>query len=82
MRVPGGSPLLSTPGRENAVRRTRAVLPLVPSSLSLSASHSTDPGFELGGEYLDVFLRAAERVAGLCVGCLAVAALWMISPVL
>lgn len=71
------SPLKGLSGRWTG----SAPLP-VPVSTAVSASLSAEDDFELGGEFLDVSLRAAERIAGFCVGGLAVAALWMISSML
>jgi hypothetical protein len=38
--------------------------------------------FELGGEFLDVFTRASERIAGFVVGCTVIGVVWLAFTVL
>ncbi|HEY6578077.1 MAG TPA: hypothetical protein VIY09_02025 [Rhizomicrobium sp.] len=49
-----------------------------PTPLASGASLSTEDDFELGGEFLDVFVRAGERVAGFVAGCILVAGIWIL----
>jgi hypothetical protein len=59
-------------------RRTTADSRLFPSTFAISAVLSTEDDFELGGEFLDVFVRAGERIAGFFLGCGFVAFVWII----
>lgn len=56
--------------------RKPASPPLVIGALSM------EDDFELGGEFLDVFVRAGERVGGFVVGCMLVAGIWMLHAAL
>ena len=53
-----------------------------PPQLAIGACLSAEDDFELGGEFLDVFLRAGERVGGFLVGCMLVAGIWMLHAAL
>jgi hypothetical protein len=55
-----------------------ADLRLDPSNFAISAALSGEEDFELGGEFLDVFIRAGERVAGFLAGCILIAGVWII----
>jgi hypothetical protein len=77
MKMLAGLPVLLNPREGFAVRWTRPEAQLVLSP-NISASLTAEDDFELGGEFLDVFLRAGERVMGFFTGCLVVAAVWMI----
>lgn len=72
-----GLPLLLNPREESTVRWTSPEAQLVLSP-TISASLTAEDDFELGCEFVDVFLRTGERVMGFCTGCLVVAAVWMI----
>jgi hypothetical protein len=50
--------------------------------LAIGACLSTEDDFELGGEFLNVFLRAGERVGGFLAGCLLIAGIWMLHAAL
>ena len=77
MNLLSGLPLLLNPREGSAVRWTRLEAQLVLSP-TVSASLTAEDDFELGCEFVDVFLRTGERVLGFCTGCLVVAAVWMI----
>jgi hypothetical protein len=49
---------------------------------AISATLSGEEDFELSGEFLDVFVRAGERVAGFLMGCMLIAAVWMLCSAL
>lgn len=51
---------------------------LVPSTFAASASLVTEDDFELGGEFLEVWVCAGKRVAGFLLGAGVVAAAWVI----
>jgi hypothetical protein len=55
---------------------------LDPPQLAISAALSNEDDFELGGEFLDVFVLAGERVAGFLAGCLLIAGIWMLCTAL
>ena len=44
---------------------------------AVSAGLSAEEDFELGQEFLDVFTRASERVAGFVVGCTVMGVVWL-----
>ena len=46
--------------------------------LATGASLSTEDDFEIGGEFLDVFVRSGERVAGFLAGCMLIGGIWII----
>ena len=75
-RLPAGLPRFLSP-REGRAGRWTQTFPL-PVQPPVGISASAEEDFELAGEFLDVFHRAGERVLGFCVGCLAIAAVWMI----
>lgn len=77
MKLPVGLPLLLNPWGGSAVRWTRPEAQLVLSP-PISASLTAEDDFELGCEFVDVFLRTGERVMGFCTGCIMIAAVWMI----
>jgi hypothetical protein len=68
------NPLKKTAGEHNPADPR-----LVPSSFALSASLSAEEDFELAADFLDVFVRAGERVVGFLAGCGFLAALWMVA---
>ena len=51
---------------------------LVPSNFAASSSLVTEDDFELGGEFLEVWACACERVVGFLLGATVVAAAWVI----
>lgn len=51
--------------------------PPAPSGLAVSACLSAEDDFELSGEFLEVFMRASERVAGFVVGCTVIGVAWL-----
>jgi hypothetical protein len=53
-----------------------------PLNFAISAALSAEDDFEIGGEFLDVFILAGERVAGFLAGCILIAGLWMICTAL
>ena len=70
-----GRPLISVPHRE-VVRRLRTE-PSKRSCSVASAVLSAEDDFEIGGEFLDVFARASERVAGFVIGCMVIGIVWL-----
>jgi hypothetical protein len=68
-----GSSVVSFP----LVKTVRQIMPPAPSGSAVSAGLSAEDDFELGGEFLDVFTRASERIMGFAVGCMAVGILWL-----
>jgi hypothetical protein len=53
-----------------------------PPNFAISAALSSEDDFEIGGEFLDVFVRAGERVAGFLAGCILIAGVWIICTAL
>lgn len=51
--------------------------PPAPPGLAVSACLSAEDDFELNGEFLDVFIRASERIAGFVVGCTVIGVAWL-----
>jgi hypothetical protein len=43
---------------------------------------SMEDDFEIGGDFLDVFVRAGERVGGFLAGCMLIAGIWMVHAAL
>ena len=52
--------------------------PPAQSGSAVSACLSTEDDFELNGEFLEVFTRASERVAGFVVGCAVIGIAWLV----
>ena len=69
-----GSTVFATPSK--TVRQTHIMPPAV-TGFAVSAGLSTEDDFELGGEFLDVFTRASERVGGFVVGCTVIGVVWL-----
>jgi hypothetical protein len=67
---------------ERPFTRNENNLKLDPPHFAISASLSGEEDFELNGEFLEVFVRAGERVAGFLVGCMVIAGVWMIHAAL
>ena len=65
---PGIGPSVPSISLTKAARQSR-VEPPAPTRSAASAALSAEDDFELGSEFLDVFSRASERVAGFVVGC-------------
>jgi hypothetical protein len=57
--------------------RQSQIKPPAACGSAVSAGLSAEEDFELGGEFLDVFTRANERVAGFVVGCTVVGVVWL-----
>ena len=72
-----GSALVSCPPTRVAGQPVRNEVFSAPCSFAASAGLSTEDDFEMGGEFLDVFTRASERIAGFVVGCSVIAAVWL-----
>lgn len=70
-----GTPVFGTPFMKT-VRQSKR-MPPAPSGSAVSAGLSTEDDFELGSEFLDVFTRASERVAGFVVGCSVIGIAWL-----
>jgi len=69
-----GRPPFFSPHREIAHQlRTE---PPKRSSSAVSVGLSAEDDFEIGGEFLDVFTRASERVLGFAVGCVVIGVVW------
>jgi hypothetical protein len=66
----------------SVIPRNDANLRLDPPHFAISATLSGEEDFELGGEFLDVFVRAGERVAGFLVGCMLIAGVWILCAAL
>jgi hypothetical protein len=77
-----GLPLPLNPRREMSDQRARADINLGPSHFAISAALSAEDDFELNNEFLEVFVRAGERVMGFTVGCMVIAAIWVICSTL
>lgn len=69
-----GFPVLWTPFMR-MVRQTTPMSP-APSGSAVSACLSAEEDFELNSEFLDVFTRTGERIAGFVVGCTVIGVLW------
>ncbi|HLY06362.1 MAG TPA: hypothetical protein VKR31_11505 [Rhizomicrobium sp.] len=69
-----GRPVLCTPLIETAGTRQN---PPAPSGSAVSACLFVEDDFELNSEFLEVFTRASERVAGFVVGCTAIGVVWL-----
>lgn len=69
-----GRSVLCTPFIET-VRQTRPEPP-ARSGPAAGACLSAEEDFELSSEFLDVFTRASERVAGFVVGCTVIGIAW------
>jgi hypothetical protein len=67
-----------TPLGRSFIPRSDADVRLDPSNFAISAALFGEEDFELGGEFLDVFVRAGERVAGFLAGCILIAGVWML----
>jgi len=61
---------------EETVRQRKTNPPEAGGSVA-SAVLSAEEDFELGQEFLDVFVRASERAVGFVVGCTLIGALWL-----
>ena len=72
-----GSTLVSNPLRHSVGQPARSEFFQAPCPFSASACLSTEEDFEMSGEFLDVFTRASERVAGFVIGCSVIAAVWL-----
>jgi hypothetical protein len=72
-----GTPPFYPLGLPGELRNT-ANFRLDPPHFAVSAALSGEEDFELGGEFLDVFVRAGERVAGFFVGCMLIAGVWLL----
>jgi hypothetical protein len=51
---------------------------LEPANFAISAPLSAEEDFELGGEFLDVFVRSGEHAAGFLAGCMLIAGVWIL----
>jgi hypothetical protein len=78
-KLQGTQPL--TPLGRSFFSRSEADPRLNPPQIAISAALSAEDDFELGGEFLDVFVRAGERVAGFLVGCMLIAGVWLLCVV-
>ena len=58
------------------IRLLRSEPPKVRGSAA-GAFFSAEEDFELGSDFLDVFTRASERVAGFVVGCTVIGIVWL-----
>jgi hypothetical protein len=72
-----GSALLSNPLRQIVGQPAGSEILKAPCSFAASAFLSTEEDYEMSSEFLDVFARASERVAGFVVGCSVIAAVWL-----
>ena len=52
------------------------------SGPAASAGLSAEDDFEIGGEFLDVFIRASERAAGFVAGCTVIGLAWALFSLL
>jgi hypothetical protein len=68
---------VSTPFRQIVGQPAANEIFQSPCSFSASACLSTEEDFEMSSEFLDVFTRASERIAGFVVGCSVIAAVWL-----
>jgi hypothetical protein len=73
-----GWPLFSNPLRGAAMSRSLADIRLLPSPFATGASLSTEDDFEIGGEFLEVFVRSGERIVGFLAGCMLIGGVWII----
>jgi|HubBroStandDraft_2_1064218.scaffolds.fasta_scaffold2310331_1 hypothetical protein len=72
----------SNPMGKSGILRNDANFRLDPPHFAISATLSGEEDFEISGEFLDVFVRAGERVAGFLAGCLLIAGIWMLCAAL
>lgn len=72
-----GSTLVSNRLRQIVGQPARSEIFQAPCSFAASACLSTEEDFEMSSEFVDVFARASERVAGFVVGCSLIAAVWL-----
>jgi hypothetical protein len=72
-----GPSVLSSPFMKTVCQSQ--IMPPAPTGSAVSAGLSAEDDFELGGEFLDVFARASERLAGFAVGCVAIVIVWLVS---
>lgn len=72
-----GTQLFTPPGRFLDPRNS-ANFRQDPLYFAISATLAEEDDFELGGEFLDVYLRAGERVAGFLAGCMVIAGIWIL----
>jgi hypothetical protein len=75
-----GPSLYSSPRKE--IVRQPCIRPLQARSSAVSAGLSAEEDFELGAEFLDVFTRAGDRIAGFVAGCTVLAAVWFFVSIL
>jgi hypothetical protein len=75
-----GPSLRLNPLRES-VRQPRTE-PLKARGSAASAALSTEDDFELSSEFIDVFTRASERIAGFVVGCTVIGVVWLAFSIL
>jgi hypothetical protein len=73
-----GWPLFSHPLKGAITPRSNADVQRLPSYIAIGASLSDEDDFELGREFVDVFVRAGERLAGFLAGCMLIAGVWII----
>jgi len=71
-----GRSVLCSPFIETA--RQTSIKPRAPSGIPVSACLSAEDDFELNSEFLDVFTRASERLAGFVVGCTVIGIAWAV----
>ena len=73
---PGIGPSVPSISLTKAARQSR-IEPPAPTGSAASAALSAEDDFELSSEFLDVFTRASERVAGFVVGCTVIGIAWL-----
>ena len=73
---PGVGPSVLSISLTKAAPQSR-IEPPARTGSAASAAISAEDDFELGSEFLDVFTRASERVAGFVVGCMVIGIAWL-----
>ena len=72
-----GSVLVSNPLRQILSQPAGSEAFTASCSFAAGAGLATEEDFEMGSDFLDVFTRASERIAGFVVGCSMIAAVWL-----
>ena len=73
---PGIGPSVLSISLAKAARQSR-LEPPAPTGSAASVGLCAEDDFELGSEFLDVFTRASERVAGFVVGGTVIGVAWL-----
>lgn len=73
----GLAPFFTPPeGTRHAASRCGCTATSLP--IAIGASLCTEDDFDLGGDFLDAFVRSNERIVGFLAGCVLTAGVWII----